>query len=220
MLASQLAAGHVEALAVSIVAAGVVLLLARVDFASGLALTLLALIASNSSLPGVKEPFLTARWAALAALAVALLPDAIRSRRMLKVPALYLAPLVLFAFLSVAWSVEPRLTAERAVSFATLMWIVGVAAATPRLTSAREAARIVDALAATALIVLAASLLLRLVSGRATQLGIFRGIFENQNGLGIFLGLTFPFVAAACARRGRAVLPIAFLCLFVGVIYE
>jgi len=218
MLASQLAAGHVQAVAASIVAAGVVFLLARIDFAWGLAATLLALIASNSSISGLKEPFLTARWAALGALAVALVPDALRARRHLVVPALYLAPLVLYAFVSIAWSVEPRLTAERAVSFAVLLWVVGVAAVTPRVAGA-QSTRVVDVLAATTIAVLAGSILLRLVSSRATQAGVFRGVFENENGLGLFLGLTFPFVADALARRGRTVVPFAVLGVFVAVVY-
>ena len=195
---------HLSALATSAGAAATVLVLGRRSTAAGIGATLLALVASNSSLAWLKHPFLTARWAALLTLAVLVVPAVVRVPRPLALRLASLAILPGLALVSCAWSVEPRLTFERAVSFGIMLWVV-VACGVCWARDARALRQFLDAIACTSLVVLGASLIVAETSQRGYLNGQMRGVFENPNGLGLFLGLTYPFVAGAMERRRFAI---------------
>lgn len=136
---------------------------------------------------------MTARWGALAGLAGAVtwsLP-----MRELKRPfAAACALAAVVAAVSAMWSIDPALTISRAASFALLLWIV-VAAAPPRLMRGSSPRAFAESLAPLSGVILIGSLLLWLVKPSvAVYAGDLRGLLENANGLGLFLGLTFPFV--------------------------
>src|SRR5438270_8791422 len=105
MLGSVLGIAHLGAAVLSVLMVGAVAAALQRSLALAIGVVLVGLIASNSSMPGLKEPFLTARWAALAALAAFLVPEAVRHSRGLLVPVVCLAPLPLLGVVSAAWSV-------------------------------------------------------------------------------------------------------------------
>jgi O-antigen ligase/ABC-type amino acid transport substrate-binding protein len=182
--------------------AAVVLVVARRSIGAGLALTLTALIAANSSFSHVKSAFLEARWGAVVALALVLATAfwgaGLRSLR----PLLPLLVLPALGLVSALWSVEPRLTIARVISFGLLL-VIGAGIAT-RASRDRDVIAVVgDWLSLLAVAVLITSLLATLTSYGIAH-GELRGIFENANGLGLYLGLNYPFVAASLERRGHA----------------
>jgi O-antigen ligase len=192
---------HLGAAIAVVAAATVVAASRRWSTAAPIALTILALVLSNGSVSQLKDVFLNARWGALAAAAAAFAFELPRNPRDL-VRLLPLAGLPGLGLLSAIWSVEPRLTIERGASFGLLL-VVAVGAAARWRRDPAEMRRAVDALAAVSVIVLVGSLLLAAVSNRAFLGSAVRGLFENPNGLGLFLGLTYPFVASALRARGR-----------------
>jgi hypothetical protein len=203
-------AAHEHALVASALAALATAAVFRRSPGAALAVVLAALIASNSSLLWLKSPFLTARWAALLVLAALLLPTLRRaSRGELRALAL-LAVVPAVGLLSAAWSVDARLTVERAATFAALLWVVAAYAMRWR-REPDDLAAFVDSTAVLAGLVLAASVVEGLVSSRGMLAHQFRGVFENPNGLGLFLALTYPFAAAALERRGQVALELAYL---------
>jgi hypothetical protein len=203
-------AAHEHALVASALAALVTAAVFRRSPGAALTVVLAALIASNSSLAWLKSPFLTARWAALLVLAALLLPTLRRANRdELRALAL-LAVVPAVCLLSAAWSVDARLTLERAATFAVLLWVAASFALRWRRAPG-DLASFVDATAVLAGVVLAASVVEGLVSSRGMLADQFRGVFENPNGLGLFLALTYPFAAAALERRGHVALELAYL---------
>ena len=204
---SVLASIGAHAAVAAILVIPVTLLVFRRSPEAALCVVIAALIASNSSLLWLKHPFLTARWAALFTLGVVLLPELYRAGRedLRRLALLAIVPAI--CLLSVAWSVEPRLTFERAVTFTVVVWISAAYA----LRWGREPARLgnfVDAAAVLAVAVLALSLLAAPLTARSSLVHQFRGVFENPNGLGLFLGLTVPFVAGALLRRWTSLWPL------------
>src|SRR4051812_28647344 len=97
----------------------------RISIGVVVSLTLLALLASNSSLTGLKSNFLVARWGALAAAALVLLPELIRADATVRRRLLPLAFLPALGVLSAIWSVDPRLTVERSATFGVLVIAAG-----------------------------------------------------------------------------------------------
>lgn len=186
--------------------------------AAGFALVLVALIGASSSIGPVKELFLQVRWGALAGLATAFVwPLPTRAEATRSVLLVLSIPVVAVA--SAAWSIEPRLTILRALSFGTLLW-VALAAMGPRFRSRGEEGRFVTALALVSAGVAVVSIATwAIVPGTAVYVGDLRGILENQNGLGLFLGLTYPFVAAAFDLRSpKRLRLLAVGAAYVGVI--
>jgi hypothetical protein len=177
--------------------AAVVVVAARRSLAAAFAICLLALVGASCSIPELRDAFLTARWPPLLALAAVLAwpPRAVFAR-----PSRFewlLVAAVAVALASVAWSVDPRLTAMRAVSFGVLLFVV------VQLARRERAADLCLAIAAVTVLLGAGSILLWLVRpDTAVFVGELRGLFENQNGLGLFLGLTFPLVLAVLESRG------------------
>jgi hypothetical protein len=198
---------HVDDLVLSVAAALATFLVFRRSPGAALAVVLAALIASNSGVTWLKPPFLTARWAALGCVALLLVGELRRTtaqeRRWLAL--LGIVPLV--CFLSLAWSVDARLTFERAATFAALLWVAAGYGLEWR-REPRDLQSFFDAVSVLAVVVVAVSVLEGLVTDDAFYAGQFRGLFENPNGIGLFLGLTYPFVAGTLERRaGRWRLP-------------
>jgi len=187
-------------------AAAAVLLAVRRSIGLAVALTFAALIAANGSFPQVKSAFLEARWGAVLALSLVLLLSLRRLDARSAQAFLPLLALPALGLLSVLWSVDPRLTVERVVSFGLMLVIAG-GLAVRIVRDPNDLSDVTDWLSVLAGVVLLASLL-----AVATPNGVMnselRGVFENANGLGLFLGLTYPFVAASFERRNhtRAVL--------------
>ena len=209
---------HLPALVASLGAAVTVVVLGRRSVAAAIGATFLALIASNSSLGWLKQPFLTARWAALLPLAVVLIPVARRLPQTRARRLLWLAILPGLALVSSAWSVEPKLTIERAASFGILLWVV-VVCGLLWASDPRELRRFTDAIGCVSLIVLGISLVVAVTSQRGFLNGQLRGIFENPNGLGLFLALTYPFLAVAMERRRLVPLQLVFAAAYFAVAF-
>ncbi|HUP32693.1 MAG TPA: transporter substrate-binding domain-containing protein [Gaiellaceae bacterium] len=177
-----------------------VLVLARRSLALAFAAVLVALLLASSSIGAVKEVFLDLRWAALAGLALSLLWPLPRPRELTRLQLVVLG-VVPLAAASALWSIDPRLTLLRTVSFALLLWALVAAVSRPHRVTG-DAGRFVVTLACVSALLWVASLVLWLVRpDTAIYVGDLRGILENQNGLGLFLGLTFAFVLAALELR-------------------
>lgn len=187
----------------------------RWSLGAALAVLIATQIASNSSLVSVKQVALTARWGSLFAVAVLLLPEFRNVRPLLKRLS-PLAALPLFALLSASWSVDPRLSVERATSFGLLLCVV-VGAAVRWHYDSRELGRFVDSVATLAGLTVVASAAVFIFTDRGALNGTLRGVFENPNGLGLFLGLTYPFAASALERRRSSILQIPTVAVFAAV---
>jgi exopolysaccharide production protein ExoQ len=192
-----------------------VFVITRRSLRFGLMIVLLALVLSNGSVLSLKSTFLIARWGALigllAALAWPLLTHWRTSLRRLAV----LLVLPVLATVSVLWSIDPRLTIERAGAFAILVAVAMALGLRGRTTSGID--EIVDGFAISAVGVLLVSALVVILTPRGIANGELRGIFENANGLGLYLGLTAPAVVAASERRGRAWLGVGLGTAFAAV---
>lgn len=162
-----------------------------------LAIVLLGLLLASASVGEVKEVFLAARWGALVVLPLALFWPLPRRLEELSFELGAVAVTAVLA-LSAVWSIDPKLTLMRAASFGLLL--LGVA----RLVRSKawDPRGVVDVIAALSVTVGLASVVLWSVRPDiAVYVGELRGVLENQNGLGLFLGLTYPFVLAAADRR-------------------
>jgi O-antigen ligase/ABC-type amino acid transport substrate-binding protein len=187
--------------ALLLASAGLVIVVARRSIGGAIVITFAALVAANSSFSQVKSAFLEARWGAIVSLAVIL---ALSLRRLDRSSLRALLPLLVLPALGLAsalWSVDPRLTVARVASFGLLLAIGGGLAARA-VRDRRELDGVVDWLSVLAGAMLVASLL-AVATSRGVANGELRGVFENANGLGLFLGLTYPFVAASLERRHR-----------------
>lgn len=166
---------------------------------AALGIVLVGLLLASASVTEIREVFLTARWGGLVALPVALFWPPPRRLGDIRLE-LAAMGITLVLALSALWSIDPELTLMRAASFGLL--IVGVTRAASPSVTRWSTGRAVDVLAVLPLVVTAASLLLWLARPDiAVYVGELRGVLENQNGLGLFVGLTFPFVLAAVDRR-------------------
>ena len=176
--------------------------LSRRHPSAAFALVVGGLLLASSSIGDLKEVFLTARWGGLVALPLALLWPLPRRLQDLSLELAVVGITAILA-LSAAWSIDPQLTLMRAASFGLMLF--GVVRLVNRVASSSGA--LVDSIAALAGVVAAASVLLWLLRPDiAVYVGELRGMLENQNGLGLFLGLTYPFVLAVVDRRvGRRI---------------
>jgi O-antigen ligase len=171
-------------------------------------MVLLVLVGANGSATRAKNVCLDARWGALFALAVVLAPYVRRlERRQFGIVAV-LAVFPAIGFVSVFWSLDPRLSFERVVSFSVVVWIAVGIALWRRVDPAADMA-LVGGIAFANFAIAALSLAEGLVWAGARENGQLRGVFENPNGLGLFLGLTAPSVVAWLEYRGwpRAIVP-------------
>ena len=181
------------------------------------AVVLASLLLASASIGEVKEVFLTARWGALVTLPLVLLWPLPRRLHELTLELVALGIAAVLA-LSATWSIDPELTLMRAASFGFLL--LAVARLVNLSGRAWNPRRFVDAIAVVGLLVGVSSLLLWVVRPDiAVYVGELRGVLENQNGLGLFLGLTYPFVLAAADRRlGRRLWTVSLLAPFALVI--
>jgi hypothetical protein len=163
-------------------------------------IVLVGLLLASSSIIWLKEIFLTARWGALVALPVSLMWPFPRKLNELRLEWIVVGITTIIA-LSAFWSVDPQLTLLRAASFGLLLF--GIV----RLVNRRDGAQsdligIASVIAVLASLMAAGSVLLWAIRPDiAVFVGDLRGLLENQNGLGLFLGLTYPFVLAVMDRR-------------------
>src|SRR5712691_4948344 len=93
-------------------------------FAPLVAATVVAFACGSSSVPAITRVGHSVRWALLAALLVAAFAAQVRLRTLpLRRPAVCGAALVVLALVSAAWSVDPRISAERAISLGLLFGV-------------------------------------------------------------------------------------------------
>jgi O-Antigen ligase len=189
--------------------------------AACISLTIFAFACGSSSVPEVVRVGTKLRWAMLVVLLVV---AAGAARRMLpRTPSrsvLAAAWLLLLAVGSTAWSVDPRLTFERAGAFALLVVAAGLAAA----ACARRPERALLAVLGGAALVAVAGLVLLAVDRRwALQQGStgvptrFRGIGLDANTSSLLFGIALPLAIYAFLRArtapGRAAAAGVFLLL-------
>ena len=184
-------------LGVTALMAAATVVLSRRYPAAALALVVGGLLLASSSIGDLKDVFLTARWGGLVALPLSLLWPLPRRLQDLRVELAVVGITAVLA-LSAVWSIDPELTLMRAASFGLMLF--GVVRLVNRL--AWSPAALVAPIAALAGVVAAVSLLLWLLRPDiAVYVGELRGVLENQNGLGLFLGLTYPFALAVVDGR-------------------
>ena len=189
--------------------------------------TVVAFAAGSSSVDGLKDVGLHARWVVLAALAVVAAAAAPSLRRL---PAAALAAAAIFvglALVSSLWSVAPRLSAGRGLSVALLFATALLLAAGAFAAHARGAAILLGLLGGAAAVALLGILVLVTSYGTAvTRATIeapprFRGFGENANTVPLLLALALPislgWALRATERRRRAA-AIACTVLFAATI--
>jgi len=189
------------------------------------AATVFAFACGSSSVASVTHAGHTARWVLLVLLFAAAAARAVLRRRLpaASAPAAAAAAFVGLALVSAAWSVSPRLSAERAVSlgilFATALLL---AAAEDR--PARLLAGIAGGAAAVAvggLAVLAADHTAAVQAASIESPARYRGLGQDANTASLLFALTLPlalalaFTAASVRLRAASALAAA---LFVGSI--
>ncbi|MDE3190608.1 MAG: O-antigen ligase family protein [Acidobacteriota bacterium] len=189
------------------------------------AATVFAFACGSSSVASVTHAGHTARWVLLVLLLAAAAARA-RLRRRLPTPSAAAAAAVAFvglALVSAAWSVSPRLSAERAVS-------LGILFATALLLPAAEdrPARLLAGLAGGAaavaiagLVVLAADHAAAVQAASIESPARYRGLGQDPNTASLLFALALPLslglTAAATSVRARAASALA-AALFVGSI--
>jgi O-antigen ligase/polysaccharide polymerase Wzy-like membrane protein len=164
-----------------------------------------AFACGSSSVPSVLHAGHAARWVILGMLLVAAGARAVAVGRLLPAgaPAVAATSFVVLALVSAAWSVSPRLTAERAVSVAVLL-----AAAMLLVAAEAEPGRLLTGLVAGAALVAVAGLLLLVVDHSAAVQPAsfesavrFRGLGQDPNTAGLLFALALP-IALGLAFRG------------------
>lgn len=181
---------------------------------AALALTIFVVACGSSSPAGLREAGQSLRWVALGTLLLIATAYALarpKAPRVWITPLLPLVGLTALAAASTAWSVEPRLTFERASSFAI---VVGTACLLAYATAEDPAARgrLVRALMAGGTLVAAAGLVLLAIDRELVTIGSptrFRGLGENPNTVALLAALAAPAAAwsalEARSRTSRAV---------------
>jgi O-antigen ligase len=209
--------------------------LRRLPLADGISLaipaTILALALGSNWSPSVRSVAGPLRWVGLLVVCVLALGLALERGRPVRAigwTGAAAAAFVAVAFASALWSVDPRLTAARAVSFVVLL----VAAAALSLAAAADRAlgrRVLAAVLAGAVLVALAGIGVYLVRhGRAVQPATtqnpvrFRGIGQNPNTIAMLLAVALPLAALlgleARTRARRLAAAAAFLLLWGSIV--
>jgi hypothetical protein len=192
-------------------------------------ITVFAFAAGSGSISSVKHVGHTARWAALFALCVAALIEAVpRVRRDGLPPGLRVfiwLPLSFLALclLSTTWSPDPRLTFARTASLG-ILFLAAAALAVVTATDAVAMRRLLTGLALGAAVVGAVGfVMLALGVDAAAQTATaetpwrFRGFGENPNTVAVLAAVALPLVAwlglTARTQRSRVLWSIAFATL-------
>jgi O-antigen ligase len=178
----------------------------------------------SSSVTGLTRVGQPLRWLALLALlalAIAACLDCPRRVRGLLRPALAAIGVVALALLSAAWSVEPRLTVERAISLALLVAAAGFAVYAAA-GNARFAERLLHGIVAGSAVVGLLGLLLLAVdydaAVHAASVGVparYQGLGQSPNTVALLLALAVPIATWIALARHR-VAGLAALALFWG----
>lgn len=156
-----------------------------------------------------------ARWVALALVAALAVGRALTRRPRPRVPVVPLALALAFvslALVSTAWSPDPRLTAERALSFALVLAAAAGLALAVDGRPADAAALLTGVVAGAAAACLAGGILLAVSWGDAVQAATaqsparYRGIGANPNTLSLLAAVAAP-AALALALRARTAAP-------------
>lgn len=176
------------------------------------AATVLATAAGSSSVPSITRTGSHLRWLLLVALLLAAAAWSLPSwRRVPRPPLVAAAAFAGLALLSAAWSVEPRTTAERAVSLG-LLFATCLALATAALGRPRRAVAVLAGLLGGAVAVALAGLLVLAASHHdAVQAASyesparFKGFGQDPNTVGLLFAVAIPLAvwAGVRARTGR-----------------
>lgn len=179
---------------------------ATAGFSAVLALCVLVLALASSGYADVKETASTQRWLALTTLSLWPLISGVRPRWSLPPAAgAAAAALLILAFGSAWWSLDPALTVSRAVTLAMLVWVglVVVPTELPRHHDRLAAARALASLGAAGAL---AALAVGLVDPAMGQpAGAWRGWFENPNTLGLWCALLLSCTIAMRGWRSWAI---------------
>ena len=177
------------------------------------AATVVAFAAGSSSVAGVKQVGLDARWAVLLALALAASAWAKEAGWPPPVPLFAAAAFVTLALVSALWSVAPGLSANRAASVALLFAAAAAVAAGARRSSALADRVLLGLLSGAATVALLGAVVLAASYGTAvTPASIeapprFQGFGENPNTVPLLLAVALPlavgWATTAKARRAR-----------------
>lgn len=177
-----------------------------------LAGTILVFSLGSSSVSALEEVGRPLRWAALVALLALALAYAVSARG--RPPsAVFVLPVAAFAGLalvSALWSVDPWLTAGRAVSLGILFAVAGALAAATAGRPDGIASLLIGVLAGAALVALGGLLVLAVDPGDAVQRALpgsparLRGLGQNPNWASMLAALALPLAAwRAREVRGR-----------------
>lgn len=186
--------------------------------------TVVAFAAGSSSVPRVTSGAHAARWAVLGALLVASALWALPRPSFRREPVVAAAALAGLALLSAAWSVEPRISIERAVTLGVLFCACMLLAAAVRGRIDRARALLVGLLGGAAVVGLVGLVLLGADHGRAVEAATyeaparFRGFGQDPNTVALLFGVATPLAVWALLERRRTVLSGAVLALLVGTI--
>ena len=172
--------------------------------AACIALTIFAFVCGSSSVPEVDRFGNKARWAMLLVLLVVAAGAAWRDApRRVPRPAAAAGWLLVLAVVSIAWSVDPRLTFERAGAFA----LVVVAAALAAAACARHAERALAGVLGGAVLVAFGGLVLLAVDRhwalKRGSTGVpthFRGLGVDVNTASLLYGVVLPIAVFAFLR--------------------
>ncbi len=199
---------------------------------AGLALTILIISSASSSVTWLHDHAGSARWGSLLLMAILSALYALARPTPLRIPLLPAATasfLGVLTIVSALWSVQPKLTVERAVSFGAVLAVGGLLAA-GSAGRARERERLIIGIAAgTALVALAGLVLLVVARNDAVvwwQPGSaptrYRGFGENANTVALLASLSTPAAAwvglEASTARLRRIGALLFLLVFGSVV--
>ncbi len=186
-------------------------------------ISIVAIAAGSAWSPSVKSAASELRWAALLALTVAAAALARESAGALpltmaeRTGARLASALLALCAVSVAWSVQPRLTAERATSLAALLLAAGAIAFSVGRRPGFGDLVLKSILAAVALL-LAASILLLLANAPASVQSViprFRGVEENPDTLPLLAAYALPLAVWLYSETDRRFQRIAATTVFV-----
>ncbi len=177
-----------------------------------LALAIIAAAAGSSDLPSIAAAARPLRTGPIIALGVVALLRAILFRSEWRIRPSVIASVVLLTLVcweSLAWSVYPRITLNRALAFSAVL-VIGMLLAGTVATTRRLGQRLLAAIGAAAGAVVAAGFALWLVdSSIAVQASTpeypsrFRGLAGGPNSAALLLAIAMPIAASWLFCRGR-----------------
>jgi len=186
--------------------------------------TVVAFAAGSSSLPRVTSAAHAARWGVLVALLVVAALWALPRPAPRRDSAVAAACLVGLALLSASWSVERRITVERAFTLALLFCTCLLLASAVRGRVDRARALLAGLLGGAAVVGLVGLVLLGADHSAAVEAASyeaparFRGFGQDPNTVALLFGVAAPLALWGVIERRRRLLAAAVLALLVGEI--